>query len=83
MSEDRGHSKLKMPRSIGQFLQLCSRNHTVRIQHELLCRSFVEVFVTLDGLFQFYNGNVDRLGNFDLVMRIAIINCRLYFSTGH
>ena len=35
----------------------------------ILRRSFVEVFVPLDGLFQIYNGNVDRLGNFDLVMQ--------------
>src|ERR1700722_3242742 len=41
----------------------------MRIQHELLRRSFIEVFVTLNSLFQFYDGDVDRLGDFDLVVQ--------------
>src|SRR5271154_6938416 len=45
------------------------RDHTMRIQNELLRRSFIEVFVTLNSLFQFYDGDVDRLGDFDLVVQ--------------
>ena len=60
------HLLMKSGRGLSE---LVSRDHAVGIEHEFLRRALVEVLVALDRLVQGHNGDVDGLGDFDLVVQ--------------
>jgi hypothetical protein len=49
-------------------VQLRRRDYTMRIKNKLLRRTSIEVLVPLNSLFQFYDSDVDGLGDFYLVV---------------